>query len=373
MNSEGGAQHELLRGSSFVHSYTAGMGTDTSLDVSVQSCSSSAEPAATSSGAPPSPRVAAADNTKLRRREPTMLRTGASLIAPLGDHGKRYTIVLDLDETVVYARDGPLYARAHLQSLLRVMDECCEVIVWTAGERKYAKAILQEINTDNIIKHLIYRHKAWFDPKDYTKDLCRLGRDLDYVLIIENTPDCVRVNPQNGIIVEDFEGVPVDSEPVTPTATPTATSTSTAVEAISGAPTPVSSSTPPTSPKASAADKKKTEDHTFVHLMQLVRELGQSGQPVPQFLANCRLLRRQVVKGSNGEDIPIFYLTSKKRVYRPRTQQPPTGSAAAPEKVVKVNRDKMQVGTAALTPPATPSRKRNREASPSSINEQEAA
>jgi hypothetical protein len=255
------------------------------------------------------------ESLKIKRREPTMIRKGKTLIAPLDpSNGKRYTVVLDLDETVVYARDGPLYARAHLESLLRVMDKYAEVVVWTAGARTYAKAILQEINTDNIIKHLITRHRSWFDQNDYTKDLCRLGRDLDYVLIIENTPDCVRVNPQNGIIVQDFEGVPQGMEPVT-------------------------EATPPPSPSLTpkCGPKKVHEDHTFVHLMQLITELGASGERVPEFLSKCRLLRRQVVQGSRGEGIPIFYLTSKRRAYRPKASADDADDVG---KVVRVNKDK---------------------------------
>ncbi|CUF99028.1 Hypothetical protein, putative [Bodo saltans] len=315
-------QAVLLRGSSFVHSY-AGKASQRSLDSSLD---------VSQSEAPTTGNEHEEKAAKLARREPTMIRkTGESLIAPLDPAtGKRYTVVLDLDETVVYARDGPLYARAHLESLLRVMDKYCEVIVWTAGERTYAKAILQEINTDNIIKHLITRHKSWFNHTNYTKDLCKLGRDLDYVLIIENTPDCVRVNPQNGIIVQDFEGIPHGMEVVEST-----------------------SSTPPPSPSLTpkcVVPKKPHEDHTFVHLMQLINDLGESGEPVPHFLSKCKLLRRQVVVGSNGEDIPIFYLTSKRRVYRPKAasadaQQDPAEEA----KVVKVNRDKDPAAATATT------------------------
>ena len=78
-----------------------------------------------------------------------------------------------------------------------------ENVVWTAGERSYAKAVVKEITTEKLIKHLVYRDDAWFNEKDYTKDLKRLGRDTNYVLFVENTPDCVRENPANGIIVPD--------------------------------------------------------------------------------------------------------------------------------------------------------------------------
>lgn len=191
----------------------------------------------------------------------------------------KYAVVLDLDETLIYGRDGDLEARAHLKLFLNTLkqfsepsyvpvatpsasspssssttsksnskkvmaaaedqpqppespkmkkehDGLVEVIIWTAGERSYAKAVVKELNISGLIKHCIYRDQAWFhdapptesddeeeDDSDeegighgYTKYLRLLNRPMDYTLIIENTPDCVRKNPENGIIVSDFEG-----------------------------------------------------------------------------------------------------------------------------------------------------------------------
>ena len=58
----------------------------------------------------------------------------------------RYTVVLDLDETLIYARDGPLEVRPYFDEFLSLLDGCCEVIVWTAGERSYAKAVIRNID-----------------------------------------------------------------------------------------------------------------------------------------------------------------------------------------------------------------------------------
>lgn len=238
---------------------------------------------------------------------------------------KRYTIVLDLDETVVYARDGPCHARENLYELLDCMKErkCFEVVVWTAAERKYAKDILQEINRNNVIRHMVYRHKKWFDAKDYTKDLRKLGRDLDYTLIIENTPDCVRANPENGIIVEDFEkATPEDDEE----------------QEEEEAKSPLT----PTAPLPAV-------DHTFTKLIALLKELSESpeGTTIPNFLANSTLLSKQMVQGSNNDKIPIYFMSAK----RIRRRKVATATTATKEcaqqatgggdkKVVKVNRDK---------------------------------
>lgn len=122
-------------------------------------------------------------------------------------HKDRITVVLDLDETLIYAREGPLYARPGLEELMVFLKDKCEAIVWTAGVKAYAQAVVRNIDKQDAIKHTVYRHKKWFTGcAGYNKDLTLLGRELDDTLIIENTPDCVRGNEANGILVSDYEG-----------------------------------------------------------------------------------------------------------------------------------------------------------------------
>ncbi|KAG8348802.1 putative NLI interacting factor like phosphatase [Trypanosoma vivax] len=223
------------------------------------------------------------NETRVRRR-PTMRCTGNQLIAPALEGDTRYTLVLDLDETVVYAREGPLYARAYLKELLHFIKKNFEVIVWTAGEKEYAKSILEEINVDNTIKHLIYRHKSWFTNHDYTKDLKKLGRNIDYVLIVENSPDCVRTNPQNSILVEDFE---VHAPDVVAT-----------------------------------ASKRRFTDRTLLLLQEVLAALVESGETVPNFLAKCPLLNQRDVRGSNGTKIRTYQLGKRRKRGAPRSSQP---------------------------------------------------
>eukprot|EP01063_Lacrimia_lanifica_P014128 TRINITY_DN20788_c0_g1_i1.p1 TRINITY_DN20788_c0_g1~~TRINITY_DN20788_c0_g1_i1.p1 ORF type:complete len:425 (+),score=187.95 TRINITY_DN20788_c0_g1_i1:54-1328(+) len=193
----------------------------------------------------------------------------------------KYLVVFDLDETLVYARDGPLSLRPHAKELLHRCGEISEVALWTAGVQSYAKAVLIELekkvwgkSPSGVIQHCISRHKRWYDEADYTKDLTLLGRDLDKVLIIENTPDCVRLNPKNAIIVEDFEG-------------------------------------------------EKDQGHTLTLLKIVIEELVASGKPVQQFIPKCKHLKKQDIEGVG----PVYYLSA-------------TGKDAM--KVVKLNRDKKQ-------------------------------
>jgi RNA polymerase II subunit A small phosphatase-like protein len=147
--------------------------------------------------------------TGQRLRQPSMVRDiGRDLIPPRDPALEgRLTVVLDLDETLIYAREGPLYARPGVDELLLYLKEHFEAIVWTAGVKAYAQAVVKNIDKLNAIQHCVYRHKKWFTGcAGYNKDLTLLGRDMKNTIIIENTPDCLRGNEGNGILVADYEG-----------------------------------------------------------------------------------------------------------------------------------------------------------------------
>lgn len=116
----------------------------------------------------------------------------------------RLTVVLDLDETLVYARAGPLYVRPGLEHLLSFLREHCETIVWTAGANHYADAVVSEIDKHRVVRHTIARDPKWVT--DGSKNVKLLNRDLDRLILIDNTPDAIRGNEFNSVLVEDYEG-----------------------------------------------------------------------------------------------------------------------------------------------------------------------
>ncbi|CCW70094.1 unnamed protein product [Phytomonas sp. Hart1] len=141
------------------------------------------------------------------RRTPSLSNVGQFLIPPkLSTDAKKLTVVLDLDETLVYARMGPLYVRPGMEQLMAFLAEHCEAVVWTSSVHLYADAVIDQIDPCDAIRHTVYRHSRWFNGQSATKELQLLGRDLESTIIIENTPDCLLGYEQNGIIVEDYEG-----------------------------------------------------------------------------------------------------------------------------------------------------------------------
>ena len=126
---------------------------------------------------------------------------------PLFEDRGKVTVVLDLDETLIFARDGPITVRPGVDALLSRLKNVCELVVWTAGEKDYAQEVIRKIDPHRAIKHCVFRHRKWWTGlPGYTKNLNALGRPLHRTLIIENTPDCVKDQPGNAILVSDFLG-----------------------------------------------------------------------------------------------------------------------------------------------------------------------
>lgn len=120
------------------------------------------------------------------------------------DRGK-LVVVLDLDETLVYGREGFVHERPGTAELLRVLKDRCEVIVWTAGTREYALEVIRLIDTERAVQHCIFRHPMWYkDEANCVKDIRMLGRPREKVLFLDNTPEVFRANPGNSLLVKEY-------------------------------------------------------------------------------------------------------------------------------------------------------------------------
>ncbi|KAG5489853.1 hypothetical protein GH5_00736 [Leishmania sp. Ghana 2012 LV757] len=147
------------------------------------------------------------ETAEVFRRSPSITASGEFLVpAKPTELQNRLTVVLDLDETLIYARQGPLYVRPGIETLMRFLADHCETIVWTSSKHRYADAVVAQIDTCGAVCHTVYRHRRWFNGTSATKELRLLGRDLETTIIVENTPDCCRGYERNAVLVEDYEG-----------------------------------------------------------------------------------------------------------------------------------------------------------------------
>lgn len=142
------------------------------------------------------------------------------LLPPKSADSPPYTLILDLDETLVHCSmekignpdltfsirlDGEKYRvyaniRPFLFYLLKRIYPYYEIIVFTASQQCYADRILDILDSENhLISHRLYRDDCLFINNNYIKDLNVLNRDLSKTVIVDNYISCFGYHIENGI------------------------------------------------------------------------------------------------------------------------------------------------------------------------------
>mmetsp|Transcript_24036 Transcript_24036/g.45357 ORF Transcript_24036/g.45357 Transcript_24036/m.45357 type:complete len:333 (-) Transcript_24036:33-1031(-) len=147
-------------------------------------------------------------------------------------HQGRRTLVLDLDETLVHCHcqavpnlgtpdldlelesgdpkvvmKAKVYVRPSARRLLLFAAEKFEVVVFTASAAIYADKVLDFLDPGRIlIAHRLYREACTEIAGGHFKDLRRLGRNLQDVVLVDNSPLAPGLVPENGLLVASWYG-----------------------------------------------------------------------------------------------------------------------------------------------------------------------
>ena len=128
----------------------------------------------------------------------------------------KYTLVLDLDETLVhYTSDNEsayIQIRPGTEDFLIDLSEYYEIVIFTAALQKYADLVINSIDPNNVISYRLYRQHTISIGNSNVKDLTKLGRDLKYVIIVDNCLENFALQSRNGLKIIDFEGNEFDDE-----------------------------------------------------------------------------------------------------------------------------------------------------------------
>ena len=176
------------------------------------------------------------------------LRNGYLLPPKQSKYGK-YTVVLDLDETLVYSRHmyrcNQLCIRHGVHDLMTLLKQYhCEVIMWSAADAETVNVVWSAVDPTGITAFVLPREVWQRDVNEQRKDLKRLNRDLCGTILIDNTPLAVDGQVSNSILVRDFLG-------------------------------------------GECASDKKDELYS---LIEILKSLFESGQDVPTFIKNSQEL-----------------------------------------------------------------------------------
>ena len=128
----------------------------------------------------------------------------------------KYTLVLDLDETLVHyveeENSAYVQVRPYADYFLKELSKHFEIVLFTAAEEDYTNIVLNELNKNNYIKYVLCRKYTEFNNGCYIKDLSKLGRDLSKVCIVDNNKDNFSLQPENGLFISSYYGEPDDDE-----------------------------------------------------------------------------------------------------------------------------------------------------------------
>ena len=127
---------------------------------------------------------------------------------------KNYTLVLDLDETLINIefKDNSnnkciLHLRPGLFWFLSKVKPFYELITFTSASREYAQPIINEIELKNkYFDYSFFREHSVISGNDFVKDISRIGRDMKRIIIVDNMEQNFRLNKNNGIKIKAFYG-----------------------------------------------------------------------------------------------------------------------------------------------------------------------
>jgi Dullard-like phosphatase family protein len=134
----------------------------------------------------------------------------------------KYTLVLDLDETLVYLMPNNIYLnsdgkigeakhtlifRPGLINFLQKMKPLYEMVIFSFGTYQYVDSVIRIIERkETFFEHILYRQHATINSGEYIKDLSLLGRDLKNIIIVDDIPQVFKLQERNGICIKPFYG-----------------------------------------------------------------------------------------------------------------------------------------------------------------------
>ena len=134
----------------------------------------------------------------------------------LPKNSKKFTLILDLDETLISFKTDPfdeskglLRFRPYLYEFLDLMKKYFEIIIFTSATIEYADPILNAIENGKkkYFDFRLYRnHTIILNNNEFVKDISRIGRNLEKCVIVDNMPQNFRLQKENGIFIKAFWG-----------------------------------------------------------------------------------------------------------------------------------------------------------------------
>jgi len=101
-------------------------------------------------------------------------------LLPPPKSNRSYTLVLDLDETLVHFEQksdesGEFFLRPHVKTFLKAVSKKFEIVIFTAALQAYADYIVDYLDPEGLVSHRLYRDHTSFKDQVYLKVIIHLA------------------------------------------------------------------------------------------------------------------------------------------------------------------------------------------------------
>ena len=138
------------------------------------------------------------------------------------EKNKKYTLILDLDETLVHVKqinqkNSNYYTLPYNQKIINLrpglfdflnsIKPYYEIISFSSASKAYADNIIKKIEaTQKYFDYNLYREHTILYGKEYVKDITKIGRNIKEIIIVDNLEKNFKLNPDNGIKIAPYFG-----------------------------------------------------------------------------------------------------------------------------------------------------------------------
>ena len=99
-----------------------------------------------------------------------------------------------------------------MDEFLQRVGQLFECVLFTASLAKYADPVADLLDKWGVFRARLFREACVFIRGNYVKDLGQLGREIDCVAIIDNSPASYMLHPENAIPITSWFDDPNDSQ-----------------------------------------------------------------------------------------------------------------------------------------------------------------
>ena len=92
------------------------------------------------------------------------------------------------------------------------MHKHFELVIFTASLSKYAEPLMGHLDPTKMCSYLLFREHCTFYNNAFVKDLTRLGRRMEDILIVDNSPVAYLFQPENAMPAVNWYDDPTDTE-----------------------------------------------------------------------------------------------------------------------------------------------------------------